>query len=331
MKDCIIFCQAPYDVQQVLNLYDRNKDTKRVIIIVVNVVNNYKFIKSLCLSAKIYFLPIKRLSSPLVLIKSLITVNKFYKKNLLSCKDSSVYFFSTSHDYVTALLIHKLISKNNINYMDLYGIKNNYLNDFRSTLKSYIFYLLTGINIRFFNNRVGAGYEYIISSKISKIEAETVNIELYKYRPKESCNRRKVLIYEGKGEISHLTDNYNEVLEKVILLLSSRYDVYIKPHPRLGATDFIFDLSVEVIPSEIPAELIDTSGYLFIFGFASTSIASQIHSKKYSLLDLCNFHEKNDAALLKKYLEGVTSEGFTYLSNINELKRIIYLKDMIDV
>lgn len=330
MKDCIIFCQAPYDVQHVLSLYDRNKVSNNIVIVVVNVINNYKFIKSLGLSARVFFIPLNRLNSPISLVKSLLSLNKFYKENLSSYEGSSVYFFTISHDYVTAILIHKLISKNNINYMDLYGIKNTYLESLRARFKAYLFYFLTGIHIKYFSGRVGSGYDYILSPNISRIGLGIVAVDAYKYRPLGESNRGKVLIYEGKGEISHLTKNYNDVLKNVILLLSSRFDVYIKPHPRLGASDIVSEMPVEVIPSEIPAELIDTKDYSIIFGFGSTSIASQIHCNKYSLLELCDFCEKNDVAVLKNYLEGVTSSEFAYLSNFSELEKIVQTGDIID-
>lgn len=323
MKDCIIFCQAPYDVQYVLSLYDRNIESYNITIIVVNVINNYKFIKSLGLTAKVYFLPLNRLNSPISLIKSLMSLNKFYKEKLSFYRGSCVYFFSISHDYVTAILVHKLISKNNVFYMDIYGIKNAYLDCLRTSFKTYFFEILTGVHIRFFSGRVGSGYDYILSPSISSIELGVVDVESYKFKPLGDSDKRKVLIYEGKGEIAHLTTNYHSVLKNVILILSSRFDVYIKPHPRLGATDLIYDMGVEVIPAEIPAELLDTKDYSIIFGFGSTSIASQIHSNKYSLLDLCEFSEKDDVTVFKSYLEGVTSSGFVYLSNIAELKTLV--------
>jgi len=58
MDKVILFSQAPADIKYVLFLYEKFKDDKQIDIIVVNVENNFKYLQSLNLKARLYFVPV---------------------------------------------------------------------------------------------------------------------------------------------------------------------------------------------------------------------------------------------------------------------------------
>ena len=58
MKQLILFSQAPADIVYVLSLYEQKKEQYKIKIIVVNVMNNFKFLSSLKLKAEIEYIPV---------------------------------------------------------------------------------------------------------------------------------------------------------------------------------------------------------------------------------------------------------------------------------
>lgn len=94
-RNLIIICQAPADVQYVVNMYNDNS-ARCNSIFVINVFNVFLFLKSLDLDVEIYYIPYKLHS-----FKNLVDIMK-ERKRLNSLWSQYKIYFSNS-DYISFL------------------------------------------------------------------------------------------------------------------------------------------------------------------------------------------------------------------------------------
>ena len=125
--DLILFFQAPANLPYLLKQYEENVGKRNIYIYVMNVENDYKFIKSLNLDVKeIVFISYEWLAPRY--FRTWLTqrkrVRKIYLQHLKWIKNASIYFYSAVSDWMTFYFIKKL-SKNRSNevvYADHYDM-----------------------------------------------------------------------------------------------------------------------------------------------------------------------------------------------------------------
>lgn len=320
MKDVILFSQAPADIQYIIYLYDKYKDCN-VTIIVVNVINNYKYLKSLSLNAEISFIPLISQRHFLKFLLYPIKLQLIYFKQFIGLKDASIYFFSNNYDYVTAFFIQKLNYKNNVYFYDLYDLDGPPLKGINSLIKVALTRLLFGITVKFFKLSSYVAYQYIFENTDVKHITLNVNINRlnhYRYYTKKTKNI-KVLLFESNEMRDDSFVEYGKHITAILDKLPSDCNIYIKPHPRLGYSSILNGYNIKLVPDFVPSELLYLDDFTLVLGIGSTSIATAIHSNKYSLIYLFDFRDEKRREYLVNYLNKLSGNRLVYLNNLADL------------
>lgn len=323
MRQLILFSQAPADIIYVLSLYEQKKDHYKVKIIVVNVINNFKFLKSLKLKAEIEYVPVIAKKNLLKLFIFFIRLRIIYIKLFNKIDRSEVYFFSNTEDYVTAFFIEKLSLKHNVYFIDIHKIKGPEIFGFKNSLSKIIVQFLLGIRIKFFIHYSGvSAYQALFDLNRVAEKKLNPNVNLskqYQYRINNQADKKKLLLFEGNGALSILYVDYEKTLRAIIEKLSKKYKIYIKPHPRLGYSDFLNDYDVIIVENHIPSEFIFLDNFDVILGIVTTAIATSKHYNKYSLINLFEFTDKSAKIKFKKHMDDISGRTLTHISDIEKI------------
>ena len=316
MKKLILISQSPADLRYVIDLYEEFKEHKEIKIVVITVINNFNFLKTLDLKADIKFVPLVGKGNILRLLFFFINLRSIYKNLFSKCEGESVYFFSNTMDYVTAYFVKKLSERNAVYFIDIYKIEGPDVTGIIIKIITFILKLTLGINIRFLRHYTGdICYQYNSEKDniISKERRITSKLKAcYQYRALGNTKRRKLVFFEGNGVLNKYYVNYEKNLRDCIETLSLKYEIFIKPHPRVGFSQFLIDCNVEILPPHIPAEFISLSDFDVVLGIETVAIAKVI----IGCFDFNKQSTKND---FKERLE-VQSDG--YLQYVDDLKAI---------
>ena len=317
MKDMVLFSQAAADIQYVLYLYAKYKDSHKIKIVAVNVQNNYKFYQSLDLEATVEFVPVISQSHIVKFLLHSLRIRQIYRKIFSSMQNSEVYFFAKDYDYVTAFFIEKLTKNNNIYFYDIYHIDGKEVNSIGISLKKILSRLLFGINIRFFSMPPYIAYQYLYDRKIIKeidLKIEGYLLSKYKYTINNNNNKENLLFFESNGEKDLGFLQYKVDLKIILDIVCVKYNVYIKPHPRVGYSSTLDRYKVNFIPDFVPSELINVNDFNVVIGIDSTSIATVLHPNSYCLIEMFSFVDDDRKKYLKKYLENICDSKLNYLT-----------------
>lgn len=334
MNSAIIFVQAPADVKYALEFYEKNYKTLKISICCINVQGMYNFIKSKNLIVEnLYFIPYNfnlSYSNPITLIKVKVLLYKTYSKLFRGIRDNHIYFFSHFFDYLSFFMLARLSKGNNITLINHYddAIMLNYKRPKKSIRILFICLLykwLTNIKFDFFefSNSIILEFPYKKYGiyQIQKKQIDYTIIDKYKYRINTSCNNN-ILFLENDFEKENLHKNYQEVTSKLVqYYLDNDYNIYIKPHPRLGYSFFLNNYPVKFINADIPAEFINEKDFCIIMGISSTSLtffAERKVSKVLSLIELYLYQDFKVKEREIKYLEDL-SKNIYYPKNINDI------------
>jgi hypothetical protein len=323
MKQLILFSQAPADIIYVLSLYEQKKEQYKVKIIVVNVMNNFKFLKGLKLKAEIEYVPIIGKKNALKLLLFFVYLRIIYIKLFNKIDRSEVYFFSNTADYVTAFFIERLSFKHSVYFIDIHKIKGPEIYGFKNSLSKIIVQFLLGIKIKFFIFYSGVtGYQYLfdLNRVVEKKSNPNDNVlRQYQYRINSQTNKKKLLLFEGNGVLHSFYVDYEKTLRASIEKLSKKYTIYIKPHPRRGYSDFLIDYDVIIVESYIPSEFIFLNNFDVILGIVTTAIATAKHHNKYSLINVFEFNDKSVKTKFKKHMDEISGGSLLYISDIGNI------------
>lgn len=337
----IIFFQAAADFSYIIQLYNKYKGKRDIYLFVINVENNYKFVKSLDLDLKkLVFIPYYDLSLKRVYryITQAVRVRFLWNKYMRNFDSADVVFFSCAFDWMTAYFVKKLSLFPN-NRVFTAGTYNNYDNIFykmigdklinvgltvRKKIDLLLLYMMTGIKFvswKEFRGYVFPYYDYPIKKRQINIDVEVLN--LYKYKIKKSNNKSVIFfpnpwVEEGKM-IEEQVDK--EMADVIIELKRKGYKVIVKGHPRLGLPKVISDVCDDVIPLYIPAEFVDFTGVDLILGFTSTSIVFYSKNSTIPTYSLINFIHSADQRKLdehKKILISMAGDGINIPKSMEE-------------
>jgi hypothetical protein len=321
----IIFSQAPYDLQFVINLYEKRKDQK-LFIFVSSRRSNYNFLQELNLNAKIIFLPYISLSSPLWLMLLpfyLLSLKVFFS----FFRNHKVYYFSNVHDLVTSFCIKSLVKNNVINFIDIYKRTLKYEHHI-NPLRNMLYRLMSIIvNIKIGSIKTGDLWLYHIdppSKLIKQLPEDFVIPKKYLWNPEVNSAKRNVLLFEAKQDQNSRFSNYESQLCEVLDYLVQRdYCLYIKPHPRIGHSKFLNSKShIRFLKQDLPAEFIDFDAFHLILGIETTAIASlSIRSENvFSLVKIFKYKNEDAKAEMIEYLNDISFGNLRILEELNEIE-----------
>lgn len=318
-KSVILFSQSPLDISHVLYLYEKYKYDYKVKIFVVNVYNNYRFLWSLNLDVvELKFIPFISIKNPLKAFVYSFKLNFIYYKYLQKEIDADVYFFSDNSDYITSFFINKLSKNNKVFFVDLFDIEGEKINNIKLYLINIITKILFGINIEFFKLQNTISYKYK-SNKLNKIKIYLDKNKLKHYIFNIECeinSKKNLLLIESKvaeGTFKNYDKDLIDFMDKNI----EKYNIYVKPHPRLGYSKVLDSYNIKVIDDYIPAEFINISSFDIVVGVISVSIATLEHHNKVCLINFFDFFNEDDKFFYINYLNEKKSSNIRFLEKDN--------------
>lgn len=315
--DVIIFSQAPSDISYVLEIYEKYK-AKSIKIIVINVKSNFRFYKSLNLDVELEFIPLVSQKKMLRFAIHIFKIKLLYLKKFRLLKNIEVYFFAVNYDYVTAFLVEKLAKQNKVIFIDVFQVEGKEVINRVTKIKKILVRKILGITIKFMELSGKLGYQYMLGDTIVEKERHIPKVnKKYFLRPKIDYEKQNLLFFEN-GEENYYK-NYNKDLLKVIKTLNEKYNIYIKPHPRLGYSKILNKYNVDIIDSFVPAELVDLDSFDIVLGITTVSIATVCHSRKYCIIDLFEFKNDSVKDYYKNYLNSKIIGNMYYVEDVNDI------------
>lgn len=319
MKNIVLFSQSSADIQYVLSLYKANK-SNNIKIIVINVYNNYKFFKNLNLKAELFFIPTVSLKNIYKYTLLLFKIKRFYKEHFFALKDTDIYFFSKNYDYTTAYFVEKLSKCNKVKFIDInkskYDVKNNILNSIK------IFILKSSLGIKVYFDSYS--YIYKLNNKIELLEMDILNSELneFKYNVNTKKNTKKnLLFFESDSSSYDWFQNYSKDLKYIMDILVKNYNIFVKPHPRLGYTKLLNEYNVTFIDDFIPSELLYLEKFNIVIGVETSSLATINFEKTYSLINLFEYNDLSRKQYIMSYLKNLSSNNIIFLDNLSSFDK----------
>lgn len=339
MKEIVIFCQAPADVQYALSLYHTYQGEGTFHFFVINVEGMYTFLTGLKLkNAHIEFIPYPnfKIKNP----KSILKVRQYIKNNIKQhfqgLTNCEIYYFSNKHDWLAFAFIAHLAKRNKIFCFDHYAKAIPYRKKGLLSAKQLVLLL-----IYFYLTRGFLHYEWVNDKGVVSFNSDRYNIvdraisisdEIYfKYAYHIKINRfhNSVLFFESKVSNHHVIVNYEETLRNVInYLLGKGVTIYIKPHPRLGYSKLLDECDVAILPAYIPGEFISYSQFSAIVGISTVAIAQVARRSDvpvYSLIDLFTFNNIAEKEVYRKYLIDQSDGNVVFIRDLCEFGSNVFL------
>ena len=331
MKEIIIFCQAPADIQYALSIYNKHKTCSVISIFCINVEGIYKFISSLNLNLReLIFIPYTKSISkrdPLHILNERRRLNELFRKYFINITKHELYFFSHWYDWVLYGLLAKLYKNNKIYLIDHCGFTSDKFLKVNNTIKLVINLLIYRFITGIYFNIYSISGSPILSLPIFKYNVEKLNIPQdinkiwIKYKFNIPINQKSILLFENGIADHDLISNYEQTITSIIHIFHQmNIKVFIKPHPRVGFTKNLRNYA-EILPSYIPGEFLPIEKFIGVFGICSTALGklAKIYTKIYSIIDLFSYIKESDKKYYKNYLIEQSNNNVTFLSQIEEI------------
>ena len=340
-RSVLLFSQSSGDIIHTLALYEKFRNEKcPVSLFVINLENSYQYYQSLDLELELFvFIPYTKYflglyKNPFAPLAEKIRLKLLFQRYFSRTQDAEVYYFSNLFDWVTAFFISTLSVRNRIHMVD-YMDKNLHISPVTSiSLKKkwqlFIYWFITGIKFTF--GEMGhKNYQVFPSERFLVMKqnpAEPDKELLKKYHPDSGEIRNpSILLFEYDASKDQFFNKYEETLSKIIqVCVNAGYTIYLKPHPRLGASEFLHQLPVRFIPAIIPGELLDLEAFTFIFGIitnAITSVSEEQYDSTYCLMNLFDLQEKVNRKLLEDSFLSKSNGKLKFLNTVLQLEEVL--------
>lgn len=340
MKNIIIFCQAPADIQYALSIYDKHKENAEISIFCVNVEGMYKFFSGLNLRLqKLVFIPYKQnfsLKNPIHILYEKIRLKKFYKIYFEDLEGNDIYFFSHFHDWITFSLVSKLSRYNTVKFIEHYDdCYANYLPlQVKINLKEriYLFVLkfISNTKIRWLKTNIIRIPEFLYEEyDIEKKEAPNIGEMLYeRYSFKfKNLKNEPILLFESDHTNTNSIINYeNKIMSIVNTLREKGFTIYLKPHPRLGYSKHLKKYISGILPIYVPGEMINIKSFIGILGVETgviANFANRMPGSIYSLINLFDFRDEQEKEMFKNFLVEQSNGNIKFIDSLDCLFNLL--------
>ncbi len=330
----ILFFQAPANLPYLLKQYEENVGKKNIYIFVMNVENDYKFIKSLNLKVK----EISFISAEWLVPRYRRTwltqrkrVRKVYQQHIKWIRNASIYFYSAVSDWMTFYFVKKL-SKNRTNeviYADHYDMleKRREMRPLGKAekLERLMYWFVTGIWMDFNFNQFMYAMPYQ-RYNIRKVVAEEIHsTKDYQYFPNTDSSRKNILYlsnpwsadgHQAKEAAALETIQFIEHLKKM------GFKFIIKGHPRLLLDERFAKAADEVIPPYILSEFINVDKIdviLCVESSAAHYFTEFTNKPVYSLIYLYQSASQESKDYYAQYLRDLTHGKIKFLESLDDL------------
>ncbi len=341
--DILIFIQAAGDTVYALDLLKKNKG-KRIHLCVVNVSDIYKYLKDLSLDKTVLdFFPYVDLhhKNPVSIYNSRRVINKIYRDKFKNNHYNEIVFFSRFFDWFSPTIVAKYLKGNKVkvsylNYNDHIAVKTD--KHLTITSKGYlarnyfisIVKLITGV--RYFAKYKLRTIEF--DYKYYGIKSEIIKKTIYvpdEYKVRFNClNANSILFLISPVELDFITLDSRRELELLLRGFAELgYKPVVKGHPRLGVPQEVKDSFEEILPCEIPIELIDLTNVRFVLGIISSGLCSLVYEKGiqvYSLLNVFEFKNREVVDGYRSFLTERSDKKLIFPKTLYEMKELLKIK-----
>jgi len=333
MKEYIVFCQAPSDIQYALSIYDKHKEHAKISFFCINVKGTHKYLSMLDLHIRkltyISYPSEFSTNNPIHIYNERRRLSLLYRKYFYNTKQNDIYFFSHFYDWITFYFIIRLIKRNRIYFIDHYDsdgskggkIVNNI--NFKKKIKQYILKYITDINFEWFITKQNTiklrfpfdrfGIEQIQNPLVPK----RVYTE-YSYNPRNFDY--PILLFDSNYQDSL---NYYDIIKHIIIRLKENgYHIILKPHPRLGYMKRLEKLTDDIIPSYIPGEFINIQPFTAIIGHSTVALAKIAKMDFHNCYSILEIIEKKDTVNKRMYRDYLTLQSggkLIFVRGVDEL------------
>jgi hypothetical protein len=307
MKKVVIFCNAPFYVQQTLGLYERYRGKADISIFILQVEGLYKFLDSLDLELeRLEFLPSLphrfRLASPVKNLLNMAVLSRIKKRFFKGTQNANIFFPGEFLDPVMHACVAHLLKKNRLTD---FGYPSIGLTRFRFyTWKQRLFLKqfewMTGAKtylgslcdsneyrqVQFFDDEA-----YDIP-----VEQESVDfaiIRQYSWQIDAQSDRRRLLFMENN--LGHMYWHYEASMRQLLdVLKDAGFQVYIKPHPRIGCSPFLKEAQgLKFVPEYVPAQFIRDDDFYAVGSLGSTALIDFVLRRENVFCFELLFEQKN--------------------------------------
>jgi len=329
-KRIIIFSQAPADIKYTIHLYEKYGKSHEILICVINVFNNYRYLKSLDLGCSLLFVPQFSMKNPFNVVRQKHILGKTYKGIFRHCRGANIYFNSKHFDFGTYYFIKKLHNSNTVYFYDLYKHKGDIITSLplRNILQKLFLNCIVGSHISYIKvgSRLFPTFDYS-DMRIEEIVLKTNPDNLSKYMFKVQVPfKRSILFFESNGQRDPQFVDYGKTLDQVLRVFrQSGFEVFIKPHPRVGYSRMLDGYGFSFIESCVPGEMIKIENFDYVIGFNTTSLTTKIDggkTKVLSLIDIVDYKSADDKAMMKEYLLRF-NDSLYFVQTLDELQNLL--------
>lgn len=337
-----IVSHSSLDIISVLNIYERQKSKRKVIIVISESLENLKLFEELGLpknALKYLEQPSKSNFSKFVIlryIKQLLLERKELDKlslEISSDHNNELMFHSDQFDEHIIYLVKSLIKTNRITFIDVLGAKQkplNYLSliswlGFKNIINYFIVILIFG-KLYFLsgskkNPRICLDFNVVKPIKIVPFH-KVDKTPPFEYRQLIDLKGLDVvLLYSEPFGVKY--EHHLFVYRYILDVLSSinMITIHVKIHPQSKIPDFFKNYNITLIPKHIPFELIDLRYVSLVIGEGGASLLHPDAKKILSILKL-TYSEKSD--VYKEVMKQIcVNSRINYVSSIKDVKSTI--------
>jgi hypothetical protein len=282
-NNLIVFCQAPADVQYVLDIYIERNTKDRIQIYVINVYGVYQFLKSLNLNIdKLEYIPYKLLNIKKIWMIPIEKkrIRDIFNHHFKHTVTGEVVFFSRFEDWLTAAFLTFFLRKKNviINYVNHYDSIEGFTST-RLSFRLYVYKLLlkwlTGIWFDLFiRDKLPEFpyYKYRITEQKNKTTSQS--IQLFSYQIPKQQGKFNVLLFLAKSERAMFDplEHDRTLIEVIKVLKSYGFNIIIKGHPRVGLPPGVEIYADIIIPEYVPGEFISIDKIALCIGVDTNTL-----------------------------------------------------------
>jgi len=318
----IIFCQSSADLLYTVDLISKHKN---VIVYVIHVKSIYKYLVSLEIkNIEIKFYPYFKLSffNPIAIFNVKKSLIDLWNIEFCQYRNCTVFFFSTSYDWLTASFVKRLSEENEVIYYNHYDHLTSLVghNSFslKRKIKQFIYSFITKVDFTALSDLNFPKFNYL-KYNITKLDVlikPAVNKEFLYTVP---GNYKKVLFIISPEEIESLENTSKQRLIYCLRnLRKNNISVVLKGHPRLGESEEMKPYADFIIPRNIPSEFLNYKSFNFIFGLTSAALCYPAQKELctvYSLVELLKYKDPLKQKDFKKYISKYSNHKIIFEFN----------------
>lgn len=286
-KDLVIICSAPFYIQHTLTVYQQAlKLNKRVRIVVTDTVGVYDFLKSLHLDLDLLHFeptpPAFHFGHPFVAFEIRKQIHHISELLFSHQNPGEMVYFGMINQLIVASLVSRA-SKSGWAVTDgsWPPTELHYLSacSLRLAVRKMAISFIADCPLVY--GSLGKSFTHkdllFINRRKLGINAEQINpapnvLTEFEYRPAHKLDPSKTILFIESCDGKYYQNYEIRTQDILFRIRQAGFHILLKPHPRLGCSNFLRELVDDILPSKVPAQFIDKDCFRFVMTNMSTAI-----------------------------------------------------------